>query len=262
MDSKRHLPAARRMTSWKVAVLCGIAGLTAATWPAPGLAGLNRLSPLSVSAAGMSDGQRLFNHETFGGNGRTCRTCHSGDDGTIDPAEVAERLAEDPSEPLFSHDGLDDFLSGTSRIAAHATILIERDLPEGVVLVDDPSATSVVLARGVPSTVNTPGLDPASMYDMRDATLENQASGAIDRHSQASIAPTPQQLQAIANFQRTDNRFFSSKALKSFAQGGRLPTCPGDTRRPRSAAGSSSSMRRGIRRARRGCAPCVTAGRC
>ena len=118
----------------------------------------------------MSEGQRLFDHETFGGNGRTCRTCHSGDDGTIDPAEVAERFSENPSEPLFRHDGLDDFFSGTSRIAAHATILIERDLPEGVVLVDDPSATSVVLARGVPSTVNTPGLDPALMYDMRDLT--------------------------------------------------------------------------------------------
>ena len=56
MDSKRHLPAARRMTSWKVAVLCGIAGLTAATWPAPGPAGLNRVAPLTVSAAGMSEG--------------------------------------------------------------------------------------------------------------------------------------------------------------------------------------------------------------
>ncbi len=226
MDSTRHLPAARRQTSWKVAVLCGIAGLTAATWPASGPAGLNRVSPLTVSAAGMSEGQRLFDHETFGGNGRTCRTCHSGDDGTIDPAEVAERLAENPSDPLFRHDGLDDFFNGTSRIAAHATILIERDLPEGVVLVDDPSATSVVFARGVPSTVNTPGLDPALMYDMRDATLENQASGAITRHAQATIAPTTTQLEAIAAFQRTDNRFFSSQALKSFAQGGPAPGLP------------------------------------
>ena len=117
---------------------------------------LTSTSPLTVSAAELPEGQRLFDHEAFGGNGRSCRTCHSGADGTIDPAEVAGRLAEDPSDPLFSHDGLDDFFSGTSRIAAHATILIERDLPDGVTLVDDPSATSVVLARGVPSTVNTP----------------------------------------------------------------------------------------------------------
>ena len=226
MDSTRHLPAARRMTTWTVAVLCGSAAWAAATWLASGPPGLNRVSPLTVAAAEMSEGQRLFDHETFGGNGRTCRTCHSGDDGTIDPAEVAERLSENPSEPLFSHDGLDDFFSGTSRIAAHATILIERDLPEGVVLVDDPSATSVVLARGVPSTVNTPGLDPALMYDMRDADLQAQASGAITRHAQATIAPTTAQLEAIAAFQRTDNRFFSSKALKSFAQGGPAPDLP------------------------------------
>ena len=185
-----------------------------------------RDSALAVSAAEVPEGQRLFDHETFGGNGRTCRTCHSGDDGTIDPAEVAERFSEDPSEPLFRHDGLDDFFSGTSRIAAHATILIERDLPEGVVLVDDPSATSVVLARGVPSTVNTPGLDPALMYDMRDADLQAQASGAITRHAQASIAPTTAQLEAIAAFQRTDSHFFSNKSLRSFAQGGPAPDLP------------------------------------
>src|SRR5687768_2962223 len=226
MDSTRHLPAARRMTSWKVAVLCSSAVLTAATWLASGSPGLNRVSPLTVLAAGMSEGQRLFDHETFGGNGRTCRTCHSGDDGTIDPAEVAERFSENPSEPLFRHDGLDDFVSGTSRITAHATILIERPLPEGVVLLDDPSATSVILARGVPSTVDTPGLDPALMYDMRDPDLQSQASGAITRHAQATIAPTTQQLQAIADFQRTDGRFFSSKALKSFAEGGPAPDLP------------------------------------
>ena len=226
MDNTRHLPAARRMTTWKVAVLCGSGALTAATWLALGPPGLNRVSPLTVSAAAMPEGQRLFDHETFGGNGRTCRTCHSGDDGTIDLEEVAERLAENPSEPLFRHDGLDDFFSGTSRIAAHATILIERDLPEGVVLVDDPSATSVVLARGVPSTVNTPGLDPALMYDMRDPDLQAQASGAITRHAQATIAPTTAQLEAIAAFQRTDSHFFSSKALKSFAAGGPAPDLP------------------------------------
>jgi hypothetical protein len=223
----RHRPAAIKcMTPWNIAILGWTAALTATTWLAWVPAGPNNPSPVTVSAAEMSEGQRLFDHETFGGNGRTCRTCHSGDDGTIDPAEVTERLSEDPSEPLFRHDGLDDFFSGISRIAAHATILIERDLPEGVVLVDDPSATSVVLARGVPSTVNTPGLDPALMYDMRDLDLQAQASGAITRHAQAASAPTTAQLDAIATFQRTDRRFFSSKSLKSFAQGGAAPELP------------------------------------
>jgi hypothetical protein len=181
---------------------------------------------LAASAAGISDGQRLFDQETFGGNGRTCRTCHSSGDGTIDPQEVAERLAQDPSDPLFLHDGLDDFFGGTSRIAAHATILIERELPEGVVMLDDPSATSVVFARGVPSTLNTPALDAALMYDMRNLDLLDQASGAIERHAQTAIPPMADQLAAIAEFQQTDQRFFSSKALKSFAEGGPAPALP------------------------------------
>jgi cytochrome c peroxidase len=192
--------------------------------------------PVAASAAAASEGQRLFDHETFAGNGRTCRTCHSGNDGTIGLEEVAERLAEDPSDPLFLHDGLDDFLNGTTRIAAHATILIERELPEGVVLVDDPSATSVVFARGVPSTVNTPALDPALMYDIRDPDLHAQAAGAIDRHAQSAVLPTAEQLDAIAEFQRTDGRFFSSKALKAFAEGGAAPALP---------EGNTASAKRG-----------------
>jgi hypothetical protein len=192
--------------------------------------------PTAASAAGPDEGQRLFDHETFGGNGRTCRTCHSGDDGTINPNEVVERLTENPSDPLFRHDGLDDFSSGTARIAQHATILIERELPPGVVLVDDPSAASVVLARGVPSTVNTPALDAALMYDMRDVDLQDQAAGAIERHAQVIVPPTSQQLDAIAEFQGTDNRFFSSKALRAFAAGGPPPALP---------EGRTASERRG-----------------
>ena len=172
-----------------------------------------------ASGAQINDGQRLFDHETFGGNGRTCRTCHSGNDGTIDPEEVAERLLADPSDPLFLHDGLDDFVAGTTRIAAHATILIERQLPDRVVLVDDPSARSVVVARGVPSTLNTPALDPALMYDMRNPDLQDQARGAIDRHALSTIPPTQEQLDLIAFFQQTDNRFFSSRKLQEFAAG-------------------------------------------
>ncbi len=214
-----------------------------------------------ASAAGTHRGKRLFDRETFGGNGRTCRTCHSGDDGTIDPEEVAERLGDDPSDPLFAHDGLDDFVSGTTRIATHATILIERELPEGVVLLDDPLTTSVVFARGVPSTLNTPALDPALMYDLRNADLQDQASGAIDRHAQATIPPTREQLDAIAAFQQSDKRFFSSNVLRrSRPEVCRRPSRKGIAHH-RSADGSSSWTLRGTHRARRVRARSATAGR-
>jgi Di-haem cytochrome c peroxidase len=226
--------------AWRVAVVCIAVALT---WPAYVWSGRGEWnwthSPwitVEASAAAASEGQRLFDHETFGGNGRTCRTCHSGNHGTIDVEDVAERLRNDPSDPLFLHDGLDDFFTGTTRIAAHATILIERELPEGVVLIDDPSATSVVFARGVPSTVNTPALDPALMYDIRNPDLEDQASGAIARHAQPTVSPTAEQLAAIAKFQQTDKRFFSSASVKAFAEVGTEPSLP---------AGNTASEKRG-----------------
>jgi len=51
--------------------------------------------------------------ETFRGNGRTCRTCHSKKNGTFSPEDARERLAEDPTDSLFVHDGLDGGLEGT-----------------------------------------------------------------------------------------------------------------------------------------------------
>ncbi len=86
----------------------------------------------------LQEGRRLFDVETFGGNGRTCRTCHSKQTGTFTPEEAILRLALDPSDPLFLHDGLDDGVDGTSRITEHATVRIEIPLPPGVVLLDDP----------------------------------------------------------------------------------------------------------------------------
>src|SRR5947208_5499747 len=40
-----------------------------------------------------AEGQRLFERETFGGNGRTCQTCHSMSTGTFSATEAHARLA-------------------------------------------------------------------------------------------------------------------------------------------------------------------------
>src|SRR4029453_16862214 len=77
------------------------------------------------AAARLRAGRKLFDVETFGGNGRTCRTCHSKKTGTFSPEEAVARLAENPNDPLFLHDGLDDGIAGTSRITQHATVRIE-----------------------------------------------------------------------------------------------------------------------------------------
>ena len=136
------------------------------------------------------EGRRLFRKETFGGNGRTCETCHSPSTGTLSPDDVQKRP---PGDPLFLHDGLDDGVSGTSRISEHATIRVVRPLPPNIKIAEDPSATSVVFLRGIPTTLNTPALDSALMYDLRARNLSDQALGAIHDHAQNTVEPTEEQ---------------------------------------------------------------------
>lgn len=173
-----------------------------------------------------NEGRRLFDHETFGGNGRTCRTCHSPSNGTLTLEQIEERFEDDPTGPLFRGDGTDDGAGhGTSRILADGTILIRVGLPGDAILLDDPVAETVTLRRGIPSTMNTPALDPVLMYDGRAPDLVEQARGAIMDHAAATVAPTDAQLEAIATFQQTP-AFFTSKALQKFAAGGPAPRLP------------------------------------
>src|SRR5262245_43901290 len=80
-----------------------------------------------------SKSRRLFEHETFDGNGRTCLTCHSKETGTVSPEDALERFDDDPDDPLFLHDGSDDGAgNGVTRILTDATILIEIPLPPNV----------------------------------------------------------------------------------------------------------------------------------
>ncbi len=181
-------------------------------------------------------GRKLFDVETFGGNGRTCRTCHSNRTGTFSPEDALARLFEDPNDALFLHDGLDDGVAGTSRITEHATIRIEIPLPPGVILLDDPSRRSVIFNRGTPTTMNTPALDPMLMYDTREPNLQSQAFNAIHGHAQNTREPTALELDLIKEFQQTDPRFFSSDALRDFANGGPPPQLP---------PGTTESERRG-----------------
>jgi cytochrome c peroxidase len=183
-------------------------------------------------------GKHLFENETFGGNGRTCSTCHSAGTGTVSPEDAQRRFARNPNDPLFRHDGSDDFQgNGVSRMLADATILVEIPLPPNVSLADDPSARSVVLPRGIPSTLNTPALDPVLMLDGRQATLGDQALGAIHDHAQGTRGPSGKELERLAAFERTD-AFFSSPALRAFAHTGLAPVLP---------AGATASEQRGRR---------------
>ena len=172
------------------------------------------------------EAKRLFEEATFGGNGRTCATCHGAETGTVSPAEAQQRFADDPDDPLFLHDGSDDFQGhGVTRMLTDATVLIRIPLPPNVTLVNDPTATSVVVRRGIPTTLDTPALDPVLMYDGRAPNLVEQARDAIHGHAQSTVEPTEQQLQLIAEHQKT-RPFFSSSKIKNYFEHGTPPELP------------------------------------
>jgi len=188
------------------------------------------VAAVSLAAQGSSvgvrrDGQRLFERETFGGNGRTCLTCHSRETGTVSPADAEARFAANPADPLFLHDGSDDGLgNGTTRMRTDATVLMTIPLPPNA-RIEGSNARSVVVPRGIPTTLNTPALDPVLMVDGRQPTLEAQAAGAIADHAQAPAPPAFRDLIRIHEFQVTP-AFFSSSELRTFAQGGPAPGLP------------------------------------
>src|SRR5262245_54871426 len=131
-----------------------------------------------------------------------------------------------PGDPLFVHDGSDDGLgNGVSRMLADATIRMTIPLASNLILDHGNPSRTVIVNRGIPTTINTPGLDPVLMLDGRQPTLQSQANGAIIDHAQATIAPTAAQLDAIRQFELT-NEFFSTPFLAAFSHGGPAPDLP------------------------------------
>ena len=172
------------------------------------------------------DGKKLFEKETFGGNGRTCSTCHSKQTGTLTLDDVQQIIDKADPDKFLIDDALDDDGVGTTRVQAHGTIRMTIPLPPWLSMADDPGATHVTVFRGIPSTRNTPALDPILLYDGRSPTLQEQALGAIHDHNKNTVEPTTVQLDAIAEFQRTDAHFFSSPELRKFAATGSPPDLP------------------------------------
>jgi cytochrome c peroxidase len=180
----------------------------------------------STTPGHLLTGRRLFEKETFGGNGRTCETCHSRDTGTVSPEDAQRRMSRDPRDPLFLGDGSDDGGgTGTERLLTHATVLVKVPLADNVTLAADPTATTAIFRRGIPTTLNTPALDRVLMWDGRQHNLDEQAQSAILGHAEAARTPTAKELERIAEFERS-RTFFSSFRLWRFALNGTPPPLP------------------------------------
>lgn len=211
--------------SARASALAATAGTDASLFDADLTALVGERRP-ALNLADLIRGRRLFERETFGGNGRTCLTCHSRETGTVSPQDAQHRFARNPADPLFLADGSDDGEGhGSTRMRQDATVLVRIALPENVSLVDDPSARSVVLRRGVPSTLNTPALDPVLMSDGRQPDLRAQAHGAIADHARATREPRADELAQIAAFQQSPG-FFSSGTMLKLAYFGTTPQLP------------------------------------
>jgi hypothetical protein len=189
----------------------------------------------AAPASADNAGERLFEEETFGGNARTCRTCHTEKSGALSPHDVAAAYKRDPRGPLFrSLDSDNRAGQSYSRLISTATVLVDLPLPRGWSMPGS-SQTQATFARAVPTTMNVPALDPLLMADGRFSTPESQALGAVHAHAAPMREPTAAELSAIAQFERSAD-FFSADNLKSYAAGGPTPVLP---------AGKTASEKRG-----------------
>ena len=171
----------------------------------------------------VAQGKKLFRRETFGGNDRTCSSCHTKKSGTINPEQLQELYEDDPENPVFASIDSDDGVGDSfERLLSTATVRITLPLPPNIRLLDDPGATEVVLHRSVP-TVNNVALDPVVMWDGREPTLETQVVGAVHAHYENTVEPTTREAELIAAYERA---LFSSKELERYADGGPAPELP------------------------------------
>ena len=183
-------------------VLLSLSGVWLAT-----AASRNGNSPDEPRSITIERGRRLFFEETFGGNGRTCGTCHEPvNEFTISPALVQSRFAEDRTHPLFrALDSNDGEGKDFSNLLNHALVTVPIDLHPRVFLPDNPAQRSIIVWRGTPSIANV-ALTAPYLQDGRATALPEQAAGAIQHHMQPGRQPRKHELDAIARFQ--ENIFY------------------------------------------------------
>lgn len=143
-------------------------------------------------AALVERGRRLFFEQTFGGNGRTCGTCHPTPTLVLTPDDIAELP---PDDPFFA--GAMDF---DPEMAARGMIRY----PLGGASLFEPEVT---VFRSIPTIRNVGRTGPFTA-DGRATTLQDQAleavmlhllDGAVDEPGER--LPTREELDAIVAFE-------------------------------------------------------------
>lgn len=195
-------------------------------------------SPVSLTADQADDlrrlireGARLFNNETFDGNGRTCSTCHPFDNNfTIDPEFIAALPEDDPlfmaefnedlaenfeNEEMMRRFGL--ILENTNGFDELETNFTMRGVPHLLALStsvdffpEDPDNPGSPAETPVPRTGWSGDGSPVNPDTGLDGSLRAFAAGAVIQHFTKTLdrepgedfrLPTDEELDALAAFQ-------------------------------------------------------------
>ncbi|MGE5788922.1 MAG: cytochrome-c peroxidase [Myxococcales bacterium] len=176
------------------------------------------LEPLSHHPCG----EDLFDTAFANTNGRACATCHVREEHTtLTPAHVNALLASAPSDPLFNRIDADDPLAAepTYEHLKKGLVRVNLTLNDKMDLIDvdgnvvTPPDRKIAVWRAVPSIENT-AITAPYQYDGRRATLQLQAQGAVNDHSQGGLV-AQEDLDAIAEFQKEQ---FTSGRARSVAR--------------------------------------------
>jgi len=169
-------------------------------------------------------GEELFELPFPGArNERSCATCHVPEDNfTLTPAHVERLLQKNPKDPLFNAIDADDPNAKTLTYEhlKKGLIRVWLTLPANMDLIDEggnvttPSDRKIFVWRAVPSIADV-ALTAPYQLDGREATLEQQAQGAVTSHSQGGTI-SRKELARIADFERT---VFSSERARWVARG-------------------------------------------
>jgi hypothetical protein len=149
--------------------------------------------------AQIAEGQTLFFQGTFGGNGRTCGTCHLVNAGlTISAREIAALPANDPLFVFETMPAIANLENGTFLRG-----------PRGLILENIDGFNNPAVFRGVPPVFNMSFTGPFGLSG-EFATLTEFCLGAVQQHLTRSLnrtagvdftTPTQQQLNDMEAFQ-------------------------------------------------------------
>jgi cytochrome c peroxidase len=170
------------------------------------------LAPPDPQAALVARGERIFFEETFGGNGRTCGTCHRAEENfTLSPAFIATLPADDP---LFVAELRPELAENFEKpdLMRRFGLILENldgfdDLPNRFVM------RGVPHVLGLRTSIESPG-GPRTGWSgdgaPGDGSLRSFAVGAVIQHFPRTLGrvagvdfrlPTDEELDALEAFQ-------------------------------------------------------------